>query len=303
MTTTAEGDWVAVEVPASSANLGPGFDVAGLALGITDRYRARPIPGAGVRVASVGEGAADVPTDARHLVAASLLTGLRHAGIEPPGLVIECRNAIPHGRGLGSSSAAIVGGLWLARSLLGRLDPGSPALSSREDVLQLAAQIEGHPDNVAAALLGGFTLAWAEADRIRAVSLPVHAAVRACVYVPDRTTPTQRARAALPAAVPLADAVLNLGRAALLVHAMTAAPDLLVIATEDRLHQPYRRDLYHDSLTLVESLRAGGVAAFISGAGPTVAALWSSGDGPGDAAGFVRLAVDVGGGVRQVESW
>ncbi|MEV4821072.1 homoserine kinase [Micromonospora sp. NPDC049274] len=259
---------VRVRVPATSANLGPGFDALGLALGLHDDLAAEVAP-AGVQVTVTGQGAGELPDDDRHLVVRAMRATFDVLGGQPGGLSVECVNRIPQARGLGSSSAAIVAGVLLARALVvdgeRRLDePG---------VLRLAAEIEGHPDNVAPCLLGGFTVAWSEPGGARAVSLPVAVDVRPTVFVPAERGLTATARAALPATVPHADAALTAGRAALLVHALTTAPALLLPATVDRLHQDYRAPGMPGTSALVSELRAAGVAAVVSGAGPSVLAL------------------------------
>lgn len=268
---TFASDPVRVRVPATSANLGPGFDALGLALALYDDVAAE-VTAKGVTVAVTGQGVGELPADDRHLVVRAMRATFDALGGQPPGLAVECVNRIPQARGLGSSSAAIVAGVLLARALVTdgevRLDDAA--------ALRLAADIEGHPDNVAPCLLGGFTLAWTEPSGARAVSLPVAAGVRPTVFVPQERGLTAAARAALPATVPHRDAALNAGRAALLVHALTAEPALLLPATVDRLHQDYRADGMPGSAALVRALRAAGVAAVVSGAGPTVLAL----DGP-----------------------
>ncbi|MBM0276893.1 homoserine kinase [Micromonospora tarensis] len=259
---------VRVRTPATSANLGPGFDALGLALGLYDDVAAEVAPG-GVRVTVTGQGAGELPDDDRHLVVRSMRAAFDRLGGHPDGLRVECVNRIPQARGLGSSSAAIVAGVLLARALVvdgeHRLDDDA--------ALRLAAEIEGHPDNVAPCLLGGFTVAWSEPGGARAVSLPVADAVRSTVFVPAERGLTATARAALPATVPHGDAALTAGRAALLVHALTADPTLLLPATVDRLHQDYRAAGMPGTFSLVSALRAAGVAAVVSGAGPTVLAL------------------------------
>ncbi|RLP86905.1 homoserine kinase [Micromonospora sp. BL4] len=259
---------VRVRVPATSANLGPGFDALGLALGLYDDLAAEVAP-AGVRVTVSGQGAGELPDDDRHLVVRAMRATFDVLGAQPSGLIVECVNRIPQARGLGSSSAAIVAGVLLARALSadGERRMDKPA------VLRLAAEIEGHPDNVAPCLLGGFTLAWSEPTGARAVSLAVADEVRPTVFVPAERGLTATARAALPATVPHGDAALTAGRAALLVHALTADPSLLVPATVDRLHQDYRAPGMPGTSALVNALRAAGVAAVVSGAGPTVLAL------------------------------
>ncbi|GIJ23307.1 homoserine kinase [Micromonospora lutea] len=259
---------VRVRVPATSANLGPGFDALGLALALHDDVAAE-VTAEGVTVTVTGEGAADLPVDDGHLVVRAMRATFDALGGQPPGLAVECANRIPQARGLGSSSAAIVAGVLLARALV---TEGDSRLDD-DAVLRLAAEIEGHPDNVAPCLLGGFTLAWTEPTGARAVSLQVADGVRPTVLVPAERGLTASARAALPATVPHGDAAFNAGRAALLVHALTAQPGLLLPATADRLHQNYRAASMSGTSALVNGLREAGVAAVVSGAGPTVLAL------------------------------
>ncbi|MEV4281241.1 homoserine kinase [Actinoplanes xinjiangensis] len=259
---------VSVSTPATSANLGPGFDSLGLALTLYDDLSARVTAG-GFSVTVLGEGAGELPTGADHLVVRAMLETFDEAGVRPPGLAVECVNRIPQARGMGSSSAAIVGGVQLARGLIaGGLD-----LIDDAAALRIAARIEGHPDNVAPCLLGGFTVAWTEPDGARAVKLTPAEDVRPTVFVPAELGYTASARAALPAEVPHHDAAFNAGRAALLTHALTSDPSLLFAATEDRLHQGYRAPGMPATAALVAALRAVGVAAVVSGAGPTVLAL------------------------------
>lgn len=262
---------VRVRVPATSANLGPGFDALGLALELHDEVGAEVVPD-GCRVEVTGEGAGELPEDESHLVVRAMLAAFDVLGAQPGGLVVRCVNRIPQARGLGSSSAAIVAGVLLARGLV---EDGQRILDDA-GTLRLAAELEGHPDNVAPCLLGGFTIAWqeaAEGSGARAVALEPAAAVRPTVLVPSRRGLTAGARAVLPGSVPHPDAARNAGRAALLVHALTADPSLLLAATEDRLHQRYRADGMPETAALVDELRAAGVAAVVSGAGPSVLAL------------------------------
>jgi homoserine kinase len=269
---------VTVRVPATSANLGPGFDTLGLALDLTDEITAEVLPDDGaLEIVVEGEGAATgaVPRDGTHLVVRSLVAGLRAVGAPVPGLRLTCRNVVPHSRGLGSSAAAIVGGLGLARALT----PQAPR--SDEELFAQAADLEGHPDNVAPAVFGGFTVAVTRAEGYAAVRLPVHPDVRLHAFVPPSPVSTSVARGLLPAQVPHADAAANAGRAALLVAALTARPDLLLEATEDRLHQDYRAPAMPETLAVVAELRRRGAAAVVSGAGPTVLVLGSSTDGSG----------------------
>lgn len=259
---------VRVTVPATSANLGPGFDTLGLALDLRDQLEAEVIDsGLVVEVSGYGDGA--VPLDERHLVVRAMRATFERLGQTPPGLRLSCTNVIPHARGLGSSSAAIVGGVWLARELLA----GGHLLLDDAALLDIAARLEGHPDNVAPALLGGFVIAGQEGDSFFAIPGSVDPRVSAVVFIPSDPVSTEAARGLLPADVPHADAAANAGRAALLVAALSGRPEELLRATEDRLHQQYRRPAMPASLDLVEALRAEGVPAVISGAGPTVLAF------------------------------
>lgn len=263
---------VLVTVPATSANLGPGFDALGLALSLRDDVRVRVEDAAApdVTVHVEGAGSDTVPRDASHLVVRALLATYDRLGLAVPHLSLWCTNRIPHARGLGSSAAAAVAGIVAARALSG-------AELDDDAVLGLASEIEGHPDNAAACLLGGLTVAWTDGSAAHAVRLAPDPSVRAVVLVPDAELATAKARGMLPAVVPHADAAHSAGRAALLVAAMSSRPDLLLAATEDRLHQPYRADAMPASAALVSRLRAAGVAAVVSGAGPSVLVLTTSG--------------------------
>ena len=261
---------IRVRVPATSANLGPGFDAFGLALTRFDDVTAR-VTTAGLRITVVGEGATQVPRDERHLVVRAMRTTFDRLGGQPAGLELECVNRIAHGRGLGSSAAAIVAGVELARALV----PDGAQLLDEAAALALASEIEGHPDNVAACLLGGFTVAWTESGGARATRLrPV--GVRPVLFIPATQSATVVARAALPLSVPHVDAAFNAGRAALLVIAMNGRPDLLMTATQDRLHQAYRAEAMPDSDALVGRLRQARIPAVVSGAGSSVLALTCS---------------------------
>lgn len=257
-----------VRVPATSANLGPGFDSLGLALTLHDEVSAE-VTGGPTTVEVSGEGAGELLTDERHLVVYAMretFAEIGGPGAQPAGLRLRCRNSIPQARGLGSSSAAIVAGVRLADALSG----GRLGL---EDQLRIAGRIEGHPDNVAPCLLGGLTVAWMVGGVAKAVSVRPDPAIRPTVFVPANQGFTAQARAALPDSVPHGDAAFNAGRSALLVHAMTSDPTHLFDATEDRLHQDYRAASMPASAELVRVLRSLGVAAVISGAGPSVLAL------------------------------
>ena len=267
---------IQVSVPASSANLGPGFDALGLALEIRDIYVAQILDEELFDVDVTGEGAEEVKKDGKHLVIKAMMRGFEFMGGKPRGIALRALNQIPHGRGLGSSAAAIVGGLYLARSLV----LSGSTLMTDEDLIALATDLEGHPDNVSAAALGGATISWIE-SRVGvptgcAARISVDQSIRALLLIPNSQLSTGKARKMLPESIPHSEATINSGRAALLVHALTSRPDLLFAATEDHLHQKYRRDGMPKSVDLVNKLRAAGVAAMISGAGPTVLVLHNS---------------------------
>lgn len=259
---------VVVTVPATSANLGPGYDCLGLALDLRDELTAE-VGGDGLVVQVTGEGAAEVPLDPSHLVARAMDAAFGAMGVTAPPLRLSCLNRIPHARGLGSSSAAIVGGIALARALV---DGGTDRLGL-PDCLALANALEGHPDNIAPALFGGLVVCGQDDDDVWADQAPLDPRVRTVAYVPPTGLSTEVARGLLPASVPHADAAANTGRAALLVAALGGAPERLHRATEDFLHQSYRRPAMPESLDLVDRLRADGHAAVVSGAGPTVLVL------------------------------
>jgi homoserine kinase len=264
---------VAVRAPATSANLGPGYDSFGLALSRFDEVRAR-VSSAGLDLRVSGAGAGAVALDESHLVVRAMRAAFDLLGGQPPGLVLECHNGIPHGRGLGSSAAAIVSGIELARSLT---DGGRQRLDD-SDALALATELEGHPDNVAACLLGGLSIAWLSGGRgtgVRAVTAEQLGAstIRPVLFIPTEQSATKAARAVLPDRVPHADAAFNAGRAGLLVVALIGRPELLLAATEDRLHQDYRAPAMPASAGLLAALRQDGIAAVVSGAGSSVLAL------------------------------
>ena len=286
---------VVVEVPATSANLGPGFDCLGLALGLIDRIEARFVEGSAVTVQVVGEGAGRVPTDDTNLVARIVRTGLaafdESGELAARGLALRCVNAVPQSRGMGSSAAAIVGGLVVAAHLAGVADSVSDA-----EMIALATRLEGHPDNVAPGVLGGATIAWMQSSELgpvgRATRFAVHPVIAPVLVIPPAEASTAKARGALPASVPHADAAFNAGRSALLVHALSTDPRLLLEATEDRLHQQQRRSVYPASMDLVEQLRAMRIPAAVSGAGPAVIAFSVDGDGDQVAARILDLVGD-----------
>jgi homoserine kinase len=283
---------VRVTVPASTANLGPGFDALGLALRLHDQVDVR-VTASGLTVEVVGEGVDQLPLDEKHLVVRALRAACEVRGVHPPGLALRCHNAIPHSRGLGSSAAAAVAGVAAGYALAGR--------ETDDEALQLAAGFEGHADNAAASLLGGLVVAWSEelpeaGKRFHATRLEPHPDLAPIVYVPATESATPVTRGLLPEHVPHVDAAFAAGRAALAVHALTQRPDLLLPATEDRLHQNYREPAWPATIRLVAALRAAGVPAAVSGAGPTVLALPPDGAPPAGVAadGFAvyRLPVD-----------
>ncbi|PAY23113.1 homoserine kinase [Dietzia natronolimnaea] len=263
------GRSVTVEVPASSANLGPGFDALGVALGLYDTITVTTIA-SGLELEVSGEGAGQVPEDASHLVAKAVEAGLRAGGTGAPGVRITCTNAIPHSRGLGSSASAAVGGLVAANGLMGQV-------LTDEHLVQLASEFEGHPDNAAASVLGGVVVSWTErsatAVTYRAVRMEVDPTIVATVLVPSETSSTAQTRGLLPETVPHEDAAFNASRAALMSVALAAHPEFLLAATEDRLHQSYRAPALVGTTEWIARLRGRGLAATVSGAGPTVLVL------------------------------
>ncbi|RNL84568.1 homoserine kinase [Halostreptopolyspora alba] len=270
---------VRVRTPATSANLGPGFDAAGLALELYDEVEVAVRGDDHVAVRIDGEGADELPRDAAHLVVRAMRATFEAEGERLPGVDVECVNRVPHGRGLGSSASAIVAGVTAARVLLGRENGGDEL--DRDRVFELAARIEGHPDNVAPCVYGGFTLAWRTGEEWRALPLAPSPRVRPVVCVPEERLSTEAARGLLPESVPYGAASFTAGRAALLVAAVTGHPELLLDATADQLHQSYREPAMPASVRLIRELREReGIPAVISGAGPTVLALTTS---PGEA--------------------
>ena len=278
---------VVVRAPASSANLGPGFDALGLALSLHDVAVAR-VTGGGLDIEVSGEGSQSAAAGEAHLVVRAMRAAFDVLGGQPPGLGLRSLNAIPHGRGLGSSAAAIVTGILAARGLA----TGGTEMLPDDAVLALATSLEGHPDNVAACLHGGLTISWVPEPETpavaaagngaspvatppgpRVVRLPVLEEIRPVVFVAEEGLATHTARGALPAAVPHRDAVANAARAALLVAALTRVPEVLFDATRDYLHQPYRARVMPRTADLLGRLRAAGVAAVVSGAGPSVLAF------------------------------
>jgi homoserine kinase len=273
---------VAVRVPATSANLGPGFDTLGLALSLHDLLRAEVTDsGLRVEVSGIGEtrpGRDDAAQIEGHLIVRAMRGAFEVIGDAPPGIALNCRNSIPQGFGLGSSAAAIIGGLLAARALAG--EPGADRLPD-ETVLRLAADLEGHADNVAACLAGGLTIAWNSGGSVRSTRLEPLAELMPVLCVPARPLPTKQARELLPDSVSHAAAAMTASRAALLITALTSDPGLLFDATEDYLHQPYRGPAMPGSADLLAALRAANVPAVVSGAGPAILALIVPGVTPG----------------------
>ncbi len=291
-------------VAASSANLGPGFDSLGLALSLYDEIEVETTE-SGLTVEVEGEGVGEVPLDSTHLVVRAIERGLDAAGVRAAGLKVLCRNDIPHSRGLGSSAAAVVGGLGVANGLVVQSD--SDWLSDAE-LVQLSSEFEGHPDNASAAVLGGAVVSWTDDDgprpRYAAAPLRLHPDIHLFPGIPVARSSTAETRVLLPDQVSHVDARFNLSRAALLVVALTERPDLLMAATADRLHQPQRAAAMPASAEYLAILRRCGVSAVLSGAGPAVIAFSTEPELPaealefGTANGFSVTEMSVGDRVR-----
>lgn len=267
--TVPVGRTVQVKVPATTANLGPGFDTLGMALALYDELSATVVASGTSRVTVQGVGEASVPTDSSNLVLQSMAATFAHFGVDTPIVELHCTNRIPHGSGMGSSGAAIVGGIMLAKGLL----EGIVEIDAH-GLLTLATTLEGHPDNVAPALFGGLSIAWMTDAGPQHKKLTVHRGVSLLVAVPrDITMSTKSARDLQPETVPHEDAVFNLSRSALLIAALIQSPELLHAATEDKLHQDYRAEAMPETNALVHRLRGEGFAAVVSGAGPSVLVL------------------------------
>jgi homoserine kinase len=291
---------VRVRVPATTANLGPGFDCLGLALTLYDEIEIAMRSDDKVVVEIAGIGTDSLPRDDRHLLLASMRKAALEFGVSVRGVELRVRNSIPQGRGLGSSAATITSGVVAAWMLA----PGHARLDLAQ-ILAVAAGIEGHPDNVAACVYGGLAISWQGAQGAAAVALPVHPDIGPVLFVPESELSTDAARGLLPTSVPHVDAAFNSGRSALLIHALTSAPDLLFEATEDRLHQKYRSTAMPQTMTLLEALRGVGIAAVVSGAGPSVLALSCAGAARPEAVplppGWSRQRLDVSVGVEARE--
>ena len=253
-----------VRVPATSGNLGPGFDSLGLAHNVWDEVHVRLTTGP-TRVQVLGEGRGTLPTDDSHLIVRAIRRGFEAAGLPQAGIELNCRNGIAQGRGLGSSAAAAVAGLMFVRGLV-----DDPRPFDDDIVLELATEFEGHPDNAAPALHGGAVISWMGSDGPKAAKVNVSKEIKTTLLVPDAELATEAARSVLPSHVPHEDAAFNASRTGMLVLALQGRPDLLFDATEDRLHQGYRADSMPESAEVLRALREAGWPAVISGAGPSV---------------------------------
>lgn len=268
--TNLEGRSVSVRAPATSANLGPGFDTLGIALAYYDDLQVTATKPGTLTIEVEGEGKGQVPNDASHLVVRAILETLKRAGVEAPGLHLKATNRIPQSAGLGSSGAAVVSGIMAAKGLLEGV-----ATVSDKTMLDIATEFENHPDNVAPALFGGLSIAWADELGPHTKKLSVHRGVSPLVFVSATKMSTALARSLQPESVPHGDAVFNVSRSALLVAAMVQSPELLFAATEDKLHQRYRATAMPETDALIQTLRSEGHAAVVSGAGPSVLVLAS----------------------------
>jgi homoserine kinase len=266
----AAGTVVKVRVPATSANLGPGFDTLGIALSYYDELEVAAVVPGKLSIEVTGEGKDQVPLDESNLVVRAILETFRRVKKDCPGLALRAMNRIPHGRGMGSSGAAVVSGIMAAKGLLRGIAEVSDKL-----MLEIATEFESHPDNVAPALFGGLSIAWEDEQGPHTKKLPVHRGVSPLVLVPSTKMSTELARSMQPESVPHADAVFNVSRSALLVAAMVSSPELLFAATEDKLHQNYRAAAMPETDQLIQLLRSNNHAAVVSGAGPSVLVLAS----------------------------
>ena len=262
------GQIVTVRVPATTANLGPGYDSLGLALALHDTLTVESLETDELLFELRGEGAETLPRDASHLVIRAMEAAFERLGFRHGGLKVTADNVNPHGRGLGSSASAVVAAVSAANAMVPEADR-----RGRDWILQLTSEIEGHPDNVAPAIFGGLALSWQDSDQYSSTSATVVDSVIPVVAVPDFELSTEAARALLPASVGHHAAAMNAGRAALLIHALTHKPEFLLAGTEDYLHQSYRAEAMRPSAALIGALRAAGHAAVVSGAGPTVLVL------------------------------
>lgn len=255
-----------VVIPATTANLGPGFDCLGLALNLHNELDVNLSDTWWLNI--TGEGADELPTDQSNLLWTAACSLWKEVGMQPPNVCINMHNRIPLGRGLGSSAAAIVGGLAMANALA-----SNPL--SRDELIRLATEIEGHPDNVAPAILGGFTASTMQGQQVVTARLPFPDKLQVVACVPYFQLATEKARAALPLQVAHGDAVFNLSRVAILLAAlMQERWDMLEVGSQDCLHQPYRAALIPGFGQVQQAARAAGASAVVvSGAGPSILAL------------------------------
>jgi homoserine kinase len=276
------GQSVTVRVPATTANLGPGYDSLGLALALHDTLTVESLESEELVFDLAGEGAETLPRDASHLVIRAMEAAFERLGFRHGGLKVTAENVVPHGRGLGSSASAVVAAISAANALV-------PAASRRgkDWILQLTSELEGHPDNVAPAIFGGLALSWQDSDQYSSTCATVDAGIVPVVAVPDFELSTEAARALLPASVGHHAAAMNSGRAALLIHALTQKPEFLLPGTEDYLHQSYRAQAMRPSAELIAALRRAGHAAVVSGAGPTVLVLAAGEEEAADVVEFI----------------
>ncbi|MBI4289683.1 MAG: homoserine kinase [Chloroflexi bacterium] len=258
-------DKIAVQAPATTANLGPGFDCLGMALDIFNELTVEHGP---FCISVEGEGAGQIDATENNLVFRAMARVFNRVEKPIPELTLTCRNRIPLARGLGSSAAAIASGLVAANGLLGK-----PL--GLDELVQLGAKMEGHADNVAPALLGGCQLVVQEAGRYVSFPVPVPLGLRAVLFIPDFAMSTAHARKVLPASVTRGDAVFNVGRAALLTMGLSAGKlDYLRVGTQDRLHQPARQSIFPAMGSIFQAaLEAGALGSFLSGAGSTILAF------------------------------
>ena len=278
------GQRVTVRVPATTANLGPGYDSLGLALALHDTLTVESLDTDELVFELRGEGADTLPRDASHLVVRAMDAAFERLGFRHGGLKVTAENVNPHGRGLGSSASAVVAAVSAANAMV-------PVESRRgkEWILQLTSEMEGHPDNVAPAIFGGLALSWQDSEQYSSTSAAVSGSVIPIVAVPDFELSTEAARALLPASVGHHAAAMNSGRAALLIHALTQKPEFLLPGTEDYLHQSYRAEAMRPSAALIGALRKAGFAAVVSGAGPTVLVLANGEAQAADALAFIQV--------------
>ena len=255
-----------VEVPATVANLGPGFDALGVAVKMHLEIHIEPRRDS-IDIMLEGEGADTLPQDETNLIVRSMNSFFDHVGRRPPGFAVRVKNPIPLGSGLGSSAAAIVGGLYAARSVTGRTVP-------QADMIQLATELEGHSDNVMPALLGGLVVCYRDRahDELRSFRLDPSDRLVPILAVPKEGFSTTEARKALPQEVAFGDAQYTASRAALLVAAITtgAGSEVLADAMSDRLHEPHRLKLMPETAAVYAELQEAGLAVSLAGAGPSL---------------------------------